>query len=116
MISSARTVAHAAKEFLPMMKNVLPALLALVAACGGEAASPLTADLSSCGKLRDHVVELRLGEEPSDREQHRAALRDALGESFLDRCESMSRDQVECALASGTREALAGCAGNAGVP
>jgi hypothetical protein len=62
--------------------------------------------------MRDHVVELRLvGVEKNDLEQHRAAIRSALGEGFVTTCVTKtSDDDIACALAATDMTAAAACA------
>ena len=54
-----------------------------------------------CERVREHFIELRVsGLPPQNREPHRAALRQALGERFEDECKSLTDRQVACALAA----------------
>ena len=62
-----------------------------------------TVDREGCARLRDHVVDLRVadaaGELGNDLAQHRRAMNQALGETFIDNCvRSMSYEQLECSL------------------
>jgi len=64
-----------------------------------------------CEQLRDHMVELRLGDPPpKDVEKHRKVLRRALGSGFITSCTStMNDDDITCALAARDLTAAAGC-------
>ena len=82
---------HASRSF------VLIALLA--AGCTDHG----TVDRESCTRLRDHVVDLRVADAASelgnDVAQHRRAMNQALGETFIASCvQSMSYEQLECSL------------------
>src|SRR5688500_11197569 len=68
-------------------------LLAAAAACDG-ADEGTAASRRDCEQLRDHVVELRLTTVTADRDHHAAALRAALGESFVSTCLAASPDEV----------------------
>ena len=77
----------------------------------------------SCTRLRDHVVDLRVGAydhmtDPNgraiDMAPHREALRHVLGDRFVGTCvASMSGGQVRCALKAKTPAAVQGCAAHA---
>lgn len=72
----------------------------LVAGCTDHGG---TVDRDGCTRLRDHVVDLRLAdgasELGSDVEQHRRAMKQALGEEFIEHCvRTMSYEQLECSL------------------
>ena len=54
-----------------------------------------------CERLREHVVDLRVQGLPErDQRAHRAALSQALGDQFTDRCKTLTAAQVACALAA----------------
>ncbi|MFT3697711.1 MAG: hypothetical protein QM831_31520 [Kofleriaceae bacterium] len=84
--------------------------------------------LDRCAELRDHVIDLRLAPlvkinadptplgsatappPPVDIEKHRAALKQALGDDFTDRCmKNVSADQLNCALAGTDGDSLERC-------
>jgi hypothetical protein len=80
------------------MRSVLSAVL-LLCACS----STDTVDRGKCESLRNHLIDLRLQGtnvvSPAELAQHRAAMRQALGESFLSSCEKdMSLEQINCAM------------------
>jgi hypothetical protein len=68
-----------------------------------------TAQVMSCAKLRDHLVELRLVGVETDREQHRRAMVATLG-SFVETCEqTYSDDAIACALQATDSQTAATC-------
>jgi hypothetical protein len=85
------------------VQRVAIALLVFVAC-----SKSVDVDRESCTRLRDHVVDLRFAgiehaTDPKghrvDVSGHRAALKAALGEHFIDSCiEKMSPEQLACAL------------------
>jgi len=63
-----------------------------------------------CIQLRDRTVDFRLESVEVDREQHRAALRNALGERYVKQCEETHSDaQLECALRAPDKQAVEQC-------
>jgi hypothetical protein len=71
-----------------------------------------------CERLRDHVVELRLhgvttagaqGDPARILAAHRAALKRALGDDFIGRCERLSSEEVECGIAASDHTSLLAC-------
>lgn len=65
---------------------------------------------SSCERLRQHMVDLRLSDVPQpDRQAHREALAGSLGERFVDGCQQLPGAQVRCALAARDSTSLAAC-------
>lgn len=82
------------------MRIVLP-LFFLVSGC----AKSEEVDRRACEELRDHVVDLRInvakgsGGPPVDFEPHRIALRQALGERYINTClTTFTVAQLRCAL------------------
>jgi len=78
------------------------ALLVALLSCGA-CSSTDTVDRAKCERLRNHVIDLRLQETkvltPAELAQHRAAMTQALGDSFISSCEkSMSLEQINCAM------------------
>jgi hypothetical protein len=60
-------------------------------------------DERKCTQLRDHLIDVRLSgaelTEDADRAQHRAAMKQALGDTFIADCKrNMSNEQLNCAL------------------
>lgn len=81
------------------MRRVLVAIILCAAACSDHE----TVDRAACTRLRDHVVDLRLADSSSalgkDATQHRAAMKQALGDAFIDNCvQTMSYEQLDCSL------------------
>jgi hypothetical protein len=74
---------------------------------------------SSCMKLRDHIVDLRVDAydhmkdpvgRPVDIKPYRATLKQALGDKFIDTCvASMSPSQLRCGLDAKTSSAAVSC-------
>ena len=72
-----------------------------------------------CTELRDHVVELRLAQSqgatdalghPIDLAPHRAAMKQLLGDDFVEHCQrDMQASQVKCALAATDTESASAC-------
>ena len=84
-------------------------LLGLTSCADPEDTSPSRA---TCVQLREHVVELRLAGLPaSDAPLHRAALRDALGDRFVEQCQLLSGAEATCGLAATDSTSLAACSG-----
>ena len=93
-------------------------LASLLAACGACTHSD-EVDRHACEQLRDHVVDLRItavkgtdpnGGPPIDFEPHRAALKQALGEGYLETClKTFTVKQLRCALDSSAEAAETAC-------
>lgn len=74
---------------------------------------------SECTRMRDHLVDLRLGEysnikdgsgTPIDVSGHRAAMTSALGNSFIAECvDKMTITELHCAKTASTVSALSEC-------
>jgi hypothetical protein len=74
---------------------------------------------SSCTKLRDHIVDLRVDAydhmkdpvgRPVDIKPYRATLKQALGDKFIDTCVAqMSPSQLRCGLDAKTSSAAVSC-------
>jgi hypothetical protein len=71
-----------------------------------------TVDRRSCEKLRDHLIDVRVGNtQDRDAAQHRAAMKAALGDEFVDNClHTMTIDQLECAMRASDLGATHDCA------
>ncbi len=81
-----------------MRSWLLAACLVLVACSESD-----SVDKRKCTALRDHMIDLRLAgghNTPGvDLAQHRAAMKQALGDQFIAQCEkSMKIDQLNCAM------------------
>lgn len=64
-----------------------------------------------CVQLRDRIIELRLaGLPPRDVELHRQALRDSLGDGFVENCQQLTAAQARCAFAAQDSTSVAACA------
>jgi hypothetical protein len=71
-------------------------------------------DRASCERVRDHLIDLRLitvqGSPKIDLAQHRAAFKQAMGESFLSGCQAtMTASQVRCALDANDATTASAC-------
>ena len=63
-----------------------------------------------CSRVREHMIDLRLGSEAADAEQHRNALRAALGERFVVDCSiAYSDNALACAMRADTPATLDSC-------
>lgn len=84
-------------------------VLFLAAACSSS--SEIEVDRKHCVQLRDRMVELRLAGVGSavDVKAHRVAMRDALGERFLENCERLSVAELQCSLRASDLTAATTC-------
>lgn len=85
----------------------------LIAACSHDE----VVDKTKCMQMRDHLVELRLasatGSDDMDLAQHRTAMKQALGNSFLSECEhTMTIEQLHCAMKATDLSASIDCSKN----
>ena len=111
------------------------AIRIVFAACLVAACSTSSRDADEqrhhCEQMRDHVIDLRLADvgpdhtsdkrsgqgasseppqTPIDLAQHRAAMKQALGDRFINDCVSqMTADQVSCALSAKSQDAVNAC-------
>lgn len=78
-----------------------------LASCSSDDAPPVT----SCERLREHLVTLRLADATGvDRKAHAEAMRSALGSDFVERCkESMSESEVKCVLKATDSTSASAC-------
>lgn len=94
-----------------VMRSIL--FLGLLAGCGQDDEDEALARAQQCEKVRDHLVDLRLASATNlgtAIEQHRSALRQALGPQFVDGCtKSMSEAHVACVLAAQDSDAATDC-------
>lgn len=80
-------------------RQVLGLLITLVVSSCAASGDSGESRVAQCERLRDHLVDLRIGNAKVDAEAHRAALRDALGDRFVDSCSSsVTAEQLQCAL------------------
>ena len=89
----------------------------VIAACSSSSSGPNRED---CEKLRDHTIDVRLasigtgsnaGDPGVDIAAHRAAMKQALGDSFVSSClQTMTSTQIECALGAKDTETAVACA------
>ena len=90
----------------------------LLSACSSASDDPRR----RCAQLRDHLIDLRLqglatpssdgqrSQAARDIESHRAALKRALGDSFVEACQAkMTPAQVTCALGAHDTAAASAC-------
>ena len=82
----------------------------LVAACSHDE----VVDKKKCTQMRDHLIDLRLGSaagsDDMDFAQHRIAMKQALGESFLADCQhNMTIEQLDCAMKATDLQASIAC-------
>jgi hypothetical protein len=94
-----------------MLVRILAAAIVGVVALTG-CTHDETVDRRSCEMLRDHLVDVRAADATdADAAQHRAAMKAALGDEFVDNClHTMTVDQLECAMRASDLGATAGCA------
>jgi hypothetical protein len=79
------------------MRWMIVALACASSSCG--TGDETAATNRQCEQLRDHVVELRLDGVTVDAEKHRATLRRAIGDDFIEKCTAdLTRDQIRCGL------------------
>jgi hypothetical protein len=67
-----------------MRRIAFATFVAVVCGCGSDSERSQQ-DTGACARLRDHVVDLRVAGLRDDREAHRQALHQALGERFVAR-------------------------------
>lgn len=89
-------------------------VLVFLVGCGGSDDDEAVTTARRCERLRDHVVELRLAdinpETGVDREAHRKAMTQALGDDFIAGCKTkLSEPQLDCALAAADPASAAAC-------
>ncbi len=83
--------------------------LALTAGCSTGGAERV--GRGDCERLRDHLVDVRMASVTADHEQHRRAIRTALGDGFLSSCLDLTTEsQLRCSLKANDAQALTACA------
>lgn len=88
---------------------MLIALAASTVACDGAEPDASAPERASCVDVRARVAELRTAELTIDREQHRRALADGLGDRFLQECERLDDDTRRCVLGAADHVAADAC-------
>jgi len=93
------------------MRCLVYLVIASLGCGGGSIGNESEREQTPCERLRDHVVELRLADATGvDLVAHREAMRQALGEDFIARCQSaMTERQIECTLDAADLETAASC-------
>ena len=87
---------------------VISAAIAPLTSCSSDDSDGVSRQ--DCARMRDHMIELRMQSVTADQDQHRAALRSALGETFISSCvELTSASQLRCSLAAAAPAALTAC-------
>lgn len=100
--------------------GMLGILVILSVSCGSSSgddsdrAAEDGAAAKRCNDLREHMIDLRLAPSANadgvDLAPHRLALRNALGQRFLDHCvAAMTPEQVECALGAKDSATVGAC-------
>jgi hypothetical protein len=85
-------------------------IIALSSAVGCASEDSSEALARECGRLREHMIDLRLEGTHVDVAAHRKAISNALGEGFVDQCAAqLTRVQVHCALAASDSNAAMDC-------
>jgi hypothetical protein len=90
-------------------------VLICLLSCGGSSDDAGDgAETQRCERLRDHLVDVQLSDiNPAigvDREAHRRAMTQALGDDFIAGCTSkLSEAQVDCAINAADSAAVAAC-------
>ena len=92
------------------MRRCLLAGWLVIAACSHDE----VVDKAKCTQMRDHMIDLRLagaaGSDEMDLAQHRTAMKQALGESFLADCQhNMTIEQLHCAMKATDLQASIAC-------
>ena len=87
------------------------AVTASIAGCSGDDDAVQT--VRPCEQLRDHLVDLRVEGvrgKPDEVAQHRAAMRQALGDNFVASCErQMAATEIDCASKAADFAAVTAC-------
>jgi len=80
------------------MRWLVGVCVAALTACAGASDEP--SRITQCERYRDHLVDLRFANaEHIDTSAQQAALKQALGDEFLAKCErSLSDSELACAL------------------
>lgn len=81
-------------------------VLVVLGACSSER----VVERHDCERLKEHLIDVRLAGVTDDVEAHRATLRSAFADDFVDRCLESSVDDLDCRLAAASWDELATCA------
>lgn len=89
-------------------------ILSVTFAASGCASTPDEPELAKrrCTNLRDHMIEMRMqmtAAPPKDLGSHREALKQALGNEFIETCQRQPVSEIDCALAAEDTESVAAC-------
>ncbi len=90
----------AARQHVGILAFALLLASAGTAGCTGDKDDDAAPSRARCVQLRDHLVDLRIGDVTVDVDAHRDILRRSLGEEFLTTCAGMPPAEVSCALAA----------------
>lgn len=93
------------------MPRVRRLILVLALGCSGDdEVDEEIAKATPCERLREHLIDIRLvGETHVDQAAHRTAMRQALGNEFLDGCSKLGPAQVTCATDAPDTPAAVAC-------
>ena len=106
-------IVHRVEELMRRIAALGFLAIWILGGCGGDGESEAERIVEPCEQLRDHLVDLRVEGTrgtPDEVAQHRAAVRQALGEGFVASCEQrMAKDEVECASKASDFAAVTAC-------
>jgi hypothetical protein len=92
---------------------ILAAILGAALGCGATSGDPAIEAHEHCVELRDHMVDLRLKDAVDgdvDVAAHRAAMKQALGDHFVDSClKSLSEKQLHCVMTATDSQSASDC-------
>jgi hypothetical protein len=91
------------------MRRIIACVALLHCGCATDS-GPTKPSTKACEQLRDHVVDLRVAELHQDREAHRAALKQALGDHYVSSCVERPRARFDCEMKASSIDALRNCA------
>lgn len=83
----------------------------LLGCASDEPEDPDVAARKRCSSLRDRVIDLRVASATDvDQAAHRAAMRDALGDRYIDECvKDLSPSQIDCAMKAADTDIASAC-------
>lgn len=92
------------------MRCAFVAWLLLCAGCGGEPDPVGESPTVACEKYREHLLDVRIAKVSSNRDAHRKALQNALGDDFVARCaRTKTQADLDCEMKATTTERLRAC-------